>query len=151
MILPIPEYKFNLVQNMKPSYLAFLSPNTFLTLTCGKHTTKEEIDKQTKTNLESYNPENYTVPWLRITFSGRVIGHNGRHRAIMVKRANHKYFPFMIIFMKYSFEKKKYIPTNCDINPKLLKNQFTPKYKCDFPVRRYKWTSDIGEIYKNDI
>lgn len=95
---------------MRGNYGAFvcvMQPSDFLRLTTDgdEHLNKihndefTDLDTYAAGSNEKYNPKQYNMPFLFIEFeTGRVTGHEGRHRAAMVERAGGRSFPCMIIF-----------------------------------------------------
>ena len=104
----LPLQKVNDV--MRGNYGAFvcvMQPSDFLRLTTDgdEHLAKihkdefTDLDTYTAGTDEKYNRTQYNMPFLFIEFeTGRVTGHEGRHRAAMVERAGGRSFPCMIIF-----------------------------------------------------
>lgn len=89
------------------AFICVMQPSDFLRLTTDGEEHLAKIHKDEFTDLqtyaadtdEKYGKSKYNMPFLFIEFeTGRVTGHEGRHRAAMVERAGGRSFPCMIIF-----------------------------------------------------
>lgn len=122
-----------------------IEPELFLNLTSNKW--REKIEKEAL-EVEDYNAFIQqglieSVPYIKILRNGKVVGHEGRHRAHAVENAGGKYIEVALIVMtkdpkatEKTSRKKRYIPYKGKFNasdvPGVWTAQFTNK---KFPVR----------------
>ena len=103
---------------------ALVHPLDFLKLSTGESVTKRLVFDRVKDVKEL--EDGYDIPFLRISVdSGRVLGHNGRHRAAVSYNDGVREYPCMIRTQSFSFETKEYEFVD-DPVPKTLKGQFKP-------------------------
>ena len=113
--------------NYTPSILGLMSPRDFIELTVGTDRTWSVIFDETKIPLAEYQPDDNAQPWLRVAVgSGRLVGHNGRHRAAMCFREGHRAFPVLLIFQQFSLKRKKYVTIQSAELPTVFRAQFIP-------------------------
>lgn len=128
-----------------------IEPDIYLDLTSNK--SRDKIEKESLT-LDDYNSfiENGAIdcmPYIKILPSGKVVGHEGRHRAQAVKNAGGKYVEVALIIVqknpnapKNANRRDKYVPYENKFNvadiPTIWKAQFTNE---SIPVRLYKFRS----------
>lgn len=113
----------------EPSVFGLMLAHKFIDLTVGHKTTFGVVFDETKVLLEDYDPTDYAVPWMRVTKNGRVIGHNGRHRAAMCLKAGHLYFPMVMMFQAYSSKSKTYRTIQANKVPREMIGQFIPQVR----------------------
>ena len=89
------------------AFICVMQPSDFLRLTTENDEHLEQIHTDEFSDLETfandgherYKKSNYSMPFLNIEFeTGKVKGHEGRHRAAMVEKAGGRSFPCMIMF-----------------------------------------------------
>lgn len=78
-----------------------ISPTDFINLTTGTDKTADRVrSKTTSKNIEDFDPTEWdktAAPYLVIDENGKVIGHEGRHRAAMYERMGIKKYPILVI------------------------------------------------------
>ena len=114
----------------KVTVFGMMSPQSFLDLTVGRSTTQEVVFQETQISLSEYNPDDYAVPWLRVARNtGRLLGHNGRHRAAMILKDGIQSvsFPVCLILQEFRLKSKKYVTVKANELPEQLRNQFIPQ------------------------
>lgn len=111
-----------------------ITPDVYLKLT--SHEWRDKIRKEAL-EVEDYNAliqggKIDCVPYIRITKSGKVVGHEGRHRAQAIEDAGGKFIEVALILAEnpHSTSKKdRYIPLEEEIEisdiPNLWKAQFS--------------------------
>ena len=105
--LPLKKGANDGARGLYGAFVCVMQPSDFLRLTTDGDEHLAKIHKDEFTDLqtyaadtdEKYGKSKYNMPFLFIEFeTGRVTGHEGRHRAAMVERAGGRSFPCMIVF-----------------------------------------------------
>ena len=96
----LPIYKKQIYRTLKedaPTLICLINPKNFIYLTVGNITTKENVMQAANISLLEYTHEHVKIPRLKMfLYSGRIISHDGRHRAAMLIKASKKRFPVFI-------------------------------------------------------
>lgn len=105
--LPLKKGANDGARGLYGAFVCVMQPSDFLRLTTDGDEHLAKIHKDEFTDLqtyaadtdEKYGKSKYNMPFLFIEHeTGRVTGHEGRHRAAMVERAGGRSFPCMIVF-----------------------------------------------------
>lgn len=105
--LPLKKGANDGARSLYGAFVCVMQPSDFLRLTTDGDEHLAKIHKDEFTDLqtyaadtdEKYGKSKYNMPFLFIEHeTGRVTGHEGRHRAAMVERAGGRSFPCMIVF-----------------------------------------------------
>ncbi len=117
--LPLKKGANDGARSLYGAFVCVMQPSDFLRLTTDGDEHLAKIHKDEFTDLqtyaadtdEKYGKSKYNMPFLFIEHeTGRVTGHEGRHRAAMVERAGGRSFPCMIVFKeseKWSLQYEK--------------------------------------------
>lgn len=99
--------KKGVIPNARGFYAALvvtMDPRDFIRLTVRSEAEVGRIIENTKVGLRDYNKAEYFMPFLDVNYSdGRVLGHEGRHRAAMIIKEGGTVFPVLIAFRQKYF------------------------------------------------
>lgn len=94
----------NLIPRARGSYgalVATMRPKDFILLTVADRSNIKTIMDETKVGLDKYNKNEYNMPSLIVNWdTGKVLGHEGRHRAAMIIKEGGDKFPVVIFFRR---------------------------------------------------
>lgn len=105
--LPLNKGANDSARGLYAAFICVMKPNDFLRLTTDGDAHMDKIRNDEFSDLETYAKDghqyykksNYNMPFLFIEYeTGRVVGHEGRHRAAMVEKAGGRSFPCLIVF-----------------------------------------------------
>lgn len=102
--LPLSKHAYPNSRGRKASFVVVMSPQDFIRLTTRNEDAYNNIINSTKVDLDQYksgdneyhNIDSYYMPFLNVSSNGRVLGHEGRHRAAMILKAGGDKFPCTI-------------------------------------------------------
>lgn len=150
------------MRQMRERYGAFvvtMRPIDFLRLTTEDQSGIDDISShEFAKNVASYrdgsdpryNKEQYNAPFLRVSYpSGRVQGHEGRHRAAMIMREGGEVFSCMIIFdSEYEYHLAATMFNYADDSETEHEVSFKSYEEREAEAKRMKAVNDeMGDIY----
>lgn len=94
--LPLSDLAYRNNRSEKATFVAVIDPIEFIRLTVPSEDAIQRIIDNTKVELPQYDRNDYFMPYLYVNESGKIIGHEGRHRAAMIHKAGGDRFPITI-------------------------------------------------------
>lgn len=154
------------LQNMRGSYAAFIvvmRPKDFVRLTTENLKSYHRIFDDEFASLDDYaakkhpdyNPDMYNMPFLRIDYeTGKVMAHEGRHRAAMVAKAGGDKFPCVFMFELKTLYQLVYQTENRETGVKQNHvEDYDREYKADDRIKELRQTfrDDDHPVWYDDF
>lgn len=156
--LPLSKSAYANNRSRKASFVAVMSPRDFIRLTTRNDEAFDSIVKNTKVELDQYKSgdneyhkaDSYFMPFLNVSMTGKVLGHEGRHRAAMVMKAGGDKFPCTIHLYTPDEYVLVYSWHDWDTDEQHVRKEIFPSYE-EAEKREEELKKDDSVYYKTDI